>query len=278
MTTTVFIGNCQVWALGMLYGRHIARPNGDHVHYIASYENLSPENRQALVAADVLVTQVFDFEPPVLAEIDLSRRPVYRAPVVSAGFLWPFSGRGHPRNAPLRFLDSGPYPAELGDTFLNRLIAAGTPPEEALQRYLDFDFRGRMDLDRLLEIFLDKQRDRDDRAGIATAGLIEAHFRDESIFLTAYHPNSRIFAHLATQLFERMGIDAATVAHMLASRPPRSRARRCRSIRRSGGISASASPPRRGAIRSFPKAASPSPSMSAATCAASGTRRCTRAS
>jgi tetratricopeptide (TPR) repeat protein len=63
-----------------------------------------------------------------------------------------------------------------------------------------------VNLDRLYEISLDKQRERDELTGFRIADLIAEHFRDEPLFRTPYHPNARIAVALAAQLFERLGV------------------------------------------------------------------------
>ncbi len=75
---------------------------------------------------------------------------------------------------------SGPYGAELGDLFLNRMIAAGTPPDQAVAEYLRSTCPLRR-IDRMLELLLEKQRNRDAACGFQIADHIEAQFRTPTI-------------------------------------------------------------------------------------------------
>src|SRR4051794_21754398 len=124
MRRIVFVGNCQVHMLSAVYHKFVTSYSGDQIRYIASYEELSEEDRKALTTADVLVQQVLDFEPKIDLTITKAGVPHHPLPFVPAAFLWPFATEAHNRNQSLPFLRDGPYPAQLGDAYLNRKIAA----------------------------------------------------------------------------------------------------------------------------------------------------------
>ena len=125
-------------------------------------------------------------------------------PHVAGAFLWPYTGQSHPKNAAAPFLDeAGPYPAELGDSFLNRMIVAGVPAEQAVQTYLSTDVATVRRVDRLQELVLDKQRDRDLACGYGFADLISARFRQERLFRSPNHPEVRLTMMLAGEVFAR---------------------------------------------------------------------------
>ena len=106
---------------------------------VAAYQNASDEERRKIAEADVLVSQVLDFVPRI-GDLE-TRATVQLVPHVTAAFLWPHTGSPHPRNAPAPLLDaSGPYPAEIGDSFPERGgTAEKVPADEAVARYLATD-------------------------------------------------------------------------------------------------------------------------------------------
>jgi tetratricopeptide (TPR) repeat protein len=217
MRRIVFIGNCQIHVLSQLYSRFAAAGTHDCVEYIPSYQDLSSNHRTAIEQADVVVDQVLDFKPKADAGGVPSRATRCYVPVITAAFLWPFTGQPHPSNRAYPFLDLGPFPPGIGDTYLNRLMSKGVSPEEAVETYLALDVNAEAHLDRLYELVMEKQRARDEATGFATADLIESHFRTEPVFLAPFHPNTRLTASWARQFFERMDVAAADTDRMMRS-------------------------------------------------------------
>jgi tetratricopeptide (TPR) repeat protein len=210
----VLVGNCQFDAMARLCERYIAGRTGDIVRVIPSYETLTPERCAVIQQADLVVEQVLDVGAQADAAGVASTTPRIFVPVVSGAFLWPFSGQAHPRNTAYPFFEIGPYPGEAGDSYLNRMIQAATDPEEAVAAYENLAINTRINLDRLYELVMDKQRLRDEATGYWIADVIEAHFRTEPVFLTPYHPNTRIAVTLAAQLFQQLGADSADIERM----------------------------------------------------------------
>ena len=210
----VLIGNCQLGAMALLYDRYVAGRTGDILRVIPSYEDLTPERSAEIQQADLVVEQVQDLGALADTAGIASATPRVFIPVVSGAFLWPFSGQPHPRNTAYPFFEIGPYPGEAGDSYLNRMIHAGTDPEEAVAAYASLDIKSRVNLDRLYELVIDRQRARDEATGYWIADVIEAHFRTEPIFLSPYHPNTRIAVSLAAQLFQQLGADPADIERM----------------------------------------------------------------
>ena len=214
MQSIVLIGNCQIRALYNLYKRFVGDAFRQRLVFIASYEDIAEADRVAIETADVVVEQVLDFKPKAdIAGVRTSAERVL-VPMVNCGFLWPFAGQPHPNNPSRPYLETGPYGAESSDAFLNRMIKQGVAAEEAVERYLALDVYATVQLDRLHEIVLDKQRKRDEVSGFRIAELIEEHFRDEPVFRTPYHPNARISVALASQFFERLGVARADIEAM----------------------------------------------------------------
>ncbi len=214
MRRVVFVGNCQAYGLMDAFNQFVTPFTGERAFHVAAYHDLDDASRATLASADVIVDLVFDFAQRVnLADLGL-KAPVVAVPYVSCNFLWPFAYEAHPRNAPAGFIVSGPYPVELGDAFLNRLMRDGVPAEEAASRYLDLDLDQKVRLDRRLEMTLALQKRRDEISGFAVADLMERHFREEPIFLTPNHPGRRIFLHVVERCFAQLGVPAHLIARL----------------------------------------------------------------
>ncbi len=214
MRRIVFVGNCQAYALMDAFNQHISPYTGERAFHVAAYHDIDAASRAALDGADVIVDLIFDFAQRVnLADLGLDK-PVIPVPYVNGNFLWPFAYEAHPRNAPAGFIISGPYPVELGDAFLNRLMRDGVPAEEAASRYLALDLDQKVRLDRRLEMNLALQKRRDEMSGFAVAELMERHFREEPIFLTPNHPGQRIFLHVVQRCFAQLGVPAHLIARL----------------------------------------------------------------
>jgi tetratricopeptide (TPR) repeat protein len=201
----VLIGNCQLGVMAALYERYVAGRTGDILKVVASYEDLTAEAAEAIEQADLVVEQLLDLRAQADTAGLGATAPRIFVPVVTAAFLWPFSGQAHPDNTPYPFMPIGPYPGEAGDSYLNRMILAKADPEAAVAAYEALDVTSRVNLDRLHELVMDRQRSRDEATGYRIADEIEAHFRTEQVFLTPYHPNTRIAVTLAAQLFRQLG-------------------------------------------------------------------------
>lgn len=215
----VFLGNCQSQSLATVYRERLAFYNDDLVTYI-DIQNVrtSPaEGAKALAEADTVVLQLFDF-PTKLSAADL--RPeckIMKFPSVVAGFYWPFASQHH-IHTPKGEIDP-PYPAQLGDRILNGYIAKGLDPAAALKLYLEMDVASVAGLDRLFELYMDRQEQRDKAAGIDVAPVLLEHFRDEQIFLTPDHPNLRVFGVLARNIYQMLGSSETAVERALDALP-----------------------------------------------------------
>jgi hypothetical protein len=216
--STVFVGNCQMGALSSLYRRLLSEDNDREVIYIPSYNDATGDARRAVANATALVRQVLDFDPRI-GNLP-TRGTVWLVPHASAAFLWPFAGSPHPLNRPEPTIDqSGPYNAELGDSFLNRMIAAGTPPARAVAEYQAADVLTVRRAERMMELHLQKQRDRDKMCDIQVADRIEAQFRSVRVFRSPNHPEPAMAAWIAGELFTRMGENTGAITRLLAMPP-----------------------------------------------------------
>ncbi len=222
MTRIVFVGNCQAETLSQVYQRCIAPVTGGVARHVLTYTDPSEADRAALAEADVIVEQIFDFEQRFnLAESGRAVK-ILRFPWIAAHFLWPHFNEAHPRNEPTWFLRPGPWPAQLGDAVLNRMIHDRVGTAEAVERYLELDLATTARLDRRYEMIIDRQRDRDERAEIETADYIASRFHDERLFVSPDHPDLGLFLHLAGQVYDRLGASAADMARVrsMLSRTP----------------------------------------------------------
>jgi Flp pilus assembly protein TadD len=203
-----------------LYRDQIGAPNLEDVEYVDDLGLDESTLRARLVDADVVIVQERDFKRDIV--IDGRGALVFRFPMIVAGFLWPFANEPHVHNVAERPISDGPYPSQMSDSFLNRLIVRNVSPEDALEQYLALDIAKVAHLDRLMEIYLDKQRQRDLATGYAIATEIENRFRTERLFLTAEHPDGFLFGIMARQLFDRMSIPETVVTQAVSglSRSP----------------------------------------------------------
>ncbi len=163
------------------------------------------EAAEVLREADVVVEQMFDSREQIRVSNVQQGAKWFRFPLVHGAFLWPYATQAHVRNESYPFLPGGPYPAELGDSYLNRLIGH-VPCEDAVARYMELDVAQHAHLDRLFEISLESQRGRDKISGMDFALLIEHNFRSVPLFTTRGHPTRLIFDRIASTLFRNMDI------------------------------------------------------------------------
>lgn len=212
-----FFGNCQAFALAQLYRNHVAPLTGDTVTAVdIQNKKLDPEIvRDAVRSADHVVLQKFDFAP-LLTREDLSPGTKYSLfPMMLGTFYWPYGLQDHPRNKPEPFLAAGPYSGQLGDRFLNKMINSGVDPDEAVQRYLDHDINRATNLDRMLELNIERQKIRDGDTGYAVHKVIETSYRDEYLFIVPGHPTLRLFSLVARQCYFDLGLPESLIDDVL---------------------------------------------------------------
>lgn len=193
-----------------LYRRYVQPYSGAEISHIQSYGPRSEEaTRRSLLSADMVALQVQDFGGKADKIVFPEGLPVHRFPVVAGNFLWPFTGRERPGNQPMFGLGAGPFPGQMGDSYLNRLILAGRDIQLAASEYTALDVSTVVDLDRMFQIVMSKQRRLDQELGYGVESLMNEHLRSEPLFRTSLHPTARIVVHLAVTLFRKMGVDEA---------------------------------------------------------------------
>lgn len=211
------VGNCQASAIANLYRNFVGLPNYESVTYFDDHMIARDVTRAAVAEADLVIVQDRDFNHGISQEQLRAGAVVVNFPMVLAGFVWPYANEAHVLNVPEPPFSDGPYPSQLSDSFLNRLIIKGATPEQALEDYRALDIARVAHLDRMAEIYFAKQRDRDSRTGFDVAPQIEQRFRTEALFRTPHHPNAALFGVVASQLFARLGVPADVIEAALRS-------------------------------------------------------------
>jgi tetratricopeptide (TPR) repeat protein len=216
--STVFVGNCQMGALCALYRRLVPAGSDHDITYVASYQDATDDARKAIEGATTLVQQVLTFVPRI-GDLATNAK-VYLVPHASAAFLWPYGGTPHPLNRSEPTIEqSGPYNAELGDNFLNRLIATGLSPARALAEYLGADAPTVRRAERMRELHIESQRQRDAACDMPVAERIEAQLPTTRLFRSINHPEKILSYWIAGEVFARMGEHPAAIARLLATQP-----------------------------------------------------------
>jgi tetratricopeptide (TPR) repeat protein len=205
----VFIGNCQVVALSTIYQTFVVPHTGDEVQSLGCNAT-SADNLRSIETADVVVEQVFDLKQGIDLDTLALRGKRVRVPVVGAPFLWPFGGSAHPESLN-RYGGYDPFRQEMGDGYLNRLLKEGLGPEEAARRYIDADVSRLVDLDRLREITMDRQRARDAATGYRCADLIEDEIAEQQLFLTPFHPTLTVSRYIARHFLQYIGAPSSAI-------------------------------------------------------------------
>jgi Flp pilus assembly protein TadD len=213
MAKIVFVGNCQIQSICNAYNAFVSPWTGDSGHFVDAYSLDPAAAAAAFEGADILVGQVAETKSNIDVDGISAGVVRYRVPVVTGSFLWPFGGQPHPQSPSTarRYMPLGPYSAEFGDSYLNRMINRGVDRDEILKKYIDLDLNKMVNLDRLLELNLEQQRKRDSVTGFNMAEVIEKYFREEHLFLTPYHPNLRVARSLIQQTFALMGVGQTAI-------------------------------------------------------------------
>ena len=212
-----FVGNCQANAIAHFYREFVGGPDGQHVQVVDDTGLDQAAVAAAVQDCDMVVAQEREFNEALGPDLLRPGVEFHAFPMVLQAYLWPYAHEPHVRNGPEPPLPDGPYPGQLSDSFLNRLITKGVSPEEALAQYRGHDIAGATHLDRLYELHVDLQRERDRRTGFELASMIEKDFRGEALFMSPHHPNRRLFASLLSQLFASMGVAAEVTSIALHS-------------------------------------------------------------
>jgi hypothetical protein len=202
----VFAGGSQTRALARIYRSEIAGAAGDDVVFIGTGAVGTDAARSSLLLADVLVMEVDEDGDAVPAADIPTRAELVRVPNLYADYLWPFAGSAHPKNRGQFALPGGPYPAEHGDRYLDKLAAEGVPEHEAIQRYKSIDIVTEGELDSRLKDRSEIERRLDNIGGYDLAGFIADKFRTEKLFNTRQRITLPLLRRLVSQLFGKLSV------------------------------------------------------------------------
>lgn len=210
-----FVGGAQALRLALSYMR--PDPVTRDACWMPDCAFASPANTLKLRDADKIVCLGVDVSSPDLVALDVTAELI-RLPELQLDFLWPFAGQPHIANTPDDFLRGGPFPAELGDAWLNRALEGPSRAEGVFDAYLALDVARVIDLDRMKEIALDSQAERDKLIGVDFASRIAEGFARRPLFLSPRTPGRELFELLAQATFARLGVAYAGEAAAPADR------------------------------------------------------------
>ena len=217
MRNIVFFGNCYAATLEGVYSASLAPLNGDKAAYVSCYDDSNKlDSVRKIADADIIVAQVFDVGQTFNLDLSSTNAKIIPFPTVSLGFLWPFGGVAHVRNAALDYWQCGPYDYLMGDNFLNRKFSEGVSADAAVDEYLNLDIAKATHLDRLREIVIGRQRSRDERCNMHFADDMDAHFQSEHIFFNHYRPTTRLASSLARQVYCRLDVSDAAIDELVS--------------------------------------------------------------
>jgi Flp pilus assembly protein TadD len=207
----VFFGNCQAGGLNAAYNQYISEGEDDRSIVV---NNLAPVDVRckAFGSAEVVVAQVADMNGAVVEELRKEAPRLILFPYLSGSYLWPYTCSAHSMYLKS---DLHRFQAYLpGDRFLNEQFDSGAEPEAAADAYLTLDIERAARLERLYDVTMRVQRARDEKSGIETAEFIERNLSKEPLFATAGHPRKALFIHMATQIFDKIGVSWKALLRM----------------------------------------------------------------
>lgn len=200
-----FFGNCQLQSLFEAYRALVVPVTGDVVAWQHSFSPLAGTTPENIARADVLVTQIANFEPKTRIDHLPTNARRMVVPVVGAAFLWPYSGTPHP-DALARHGSYNPYPSERSDGWLLKRLAEGVEPDAAVDEYLAIDIAKVAHLDRRYEMEMDSQRAREAGTPYAAADFIDSQFRAQKLFRTPYHPTLPMARFMFLAFLRALGV------------------------------------------------------------------------
>jgi tetratricopeptide (TPR) repeat protein len=215
----LFYGNVISEALAAAYRQHLAPLRRERVRFLPALPKATMISTASefLSRTDALVVEVCDWDAERFQTPARSGPSVLTFPTCDGRFLWPFSDAPHPKNGATSYLPDGPYPEQLGDSFLNNLIRQGVGPEAAHELYLELDIARAGRLEELYEGFITRQKRRDEVAGFGVTELITSSLRSQSVFVTPGQPDLRVFGAIARHVYVGLGHHADRVDQALAA-------------------------------------------------------------
>ena len=196
----VFVGGRQARTLCEIY-RGLS---GGEAHWIDGGLPLGPANAARLEAADKLALQETGNPPPPDWPALAANAERVSFPELTLDFLWPFGGQPHAANTADALFPTGPFPAELGDAWLNRRLAGRQQLEAVEAEYLGLDVAATVDLDACKTLTLQRQAEIDAACGADFASRLAEDFRRRPLFDNPLAPGPKLLRDLANWTFARL--------------------------------------------------------------------------
>lgn len=95
---------------------------------------------------------------------------------------------------------------DFADSLLEKLLAAGLSPEDALRLYLKGDPALLGDVEAVAEDSLAREEAKEADDPIRTAHILRERWREEQLFLTVNHPGHVLLFHVAEELLRLLGL------------------------------------------------------------------------
>jgi hypothetical protein len=121
-------------------------------------------------------------------------------PLVSTAVFWPYAFDRPEEPVGWRY----PY----GDRYIAARVRRGEDPTMVARDYLQANLAADMDLDRLLAMEEKKWRQIDAASDIEITELLVADLLTQQLFFTPDHPTDVVLFHLASQIADKLGLDA----------------------------------------------------------------------
>lgn len=190
MIHVAVFGNCQAEALTHFLKR-ILHNDPSEIHWIASYESRTEDEIAFIKKADLILEQIATPEFYTLAPELKGDKPTLRFPFIGGTFLWPFE-QAHPKNVVLPHLPRGPFPNDVGNMFLNRIINEAASAEEALNRWFDTDIKKLINLDRVFNLSCTLMKKIGSNSDFSLWEEVESSFRYQRLFWTSQHATRKL--------------------------------------------------------------------------------------
>lgn len=204
--TILVYGNCQASVLAQVFSRLPGIGEVCEVRYIPSFAHPisgKPPVPKVWLERCLLFLEQRGVWDEFEHKSDLpGSAALLRYPTVSLRSLWPLQA-SDPRNRAIVDFPFGQYP--YGDRLVLELLEAGYSGEALLCEYMARDLPGMVDLDRLFELELERQRQVDLHCDIRLADFIRTHFRSTRLFWTHNHPSAALHKYTLRSLLAQLG-------------------------------------------------------------------------
>lgn len=194
----IIIGNRQAYIVSEVC-RHVLRMHEDiNVVYV---DATAPDDQLAdlVIGSDIVIIQENDKKSKCWESNINKTTSVFRIGDVSLDFIWPFGGQPHFRNRMNSMFYNGPFPAALGDAYMNRHLQANCD-QNAIQNYILSNVNSFVDLDRYFSLQIERQRRIDRVVGSNISEIITNRFRSERLFINPIRPSPALMLEIMSPI------------------------------------------------------------------------------